>query len=83
MVNAYVLIETQIGKAGAVASRLTEIAQECYSGHILEVHLVTGPVDVIVKITHSDLDSLGDIVTKGIQKIDGVMRTNTCLAMKI
>ena len=82
-VNAYVLIETEVGKSKAVATRLSEIAQIGHSGQLSEINTVTGPYDVIVKITHNDLDSVGQIVTCSIQTIGGVQRTTTCLATRL
>lgn len=82
-VNAYVLIETEVGKSKAVASRLFEMARNGYSGQLSEINTVTGPYDVIVKITHDDLDSVGKVVTGSIQTIGGVQRTTTCLATRL
>lgn len=82
-VNAYVLIETEVGSSRAVAARLSEMARNGHSGQLSEINTVTGPYDVIAKITHDDLDSVGKLVTDGIQKIDGVQRTTTCLATRL
>lgn len=82
-VNAYVLIETEVGKSRAVANRLNEMAVNGYSGRLSGIDTVTGPYDVIAKITHDDLDGVGELVTEGVQKIDGVQRTTTCLATKL
>lgn len=82
-VNAYVLIETEVGKSKAVASRLFEMARNGHSGQLSEINTVTGPYDVIVKITHDDLDSVGKVVTGNIQTIGGVQRTTTCLATRL
>lgn len=81
-VNAYVLIETEVGKSNTVAKRLIEMAQNGHRGQLTEIEILTGPYDVIAKITHDDLDSVGKVVTDGIQKIDGVQRTTTCLATR-
>ena len=72
MVEAYVLIQTEVGKAALVADEVREI-----SG----VHAaddVTGPYDVIVKAAAPDVDQLGKLVVAKIQAIEGITRTLTC-----
>lgn len=39
---------------------------------------VSGPYDVIVRVSAPDLDALGRLVVSAIQQIDGVSRTLTC-----
>lgn len=81
-VNAYILIETEVGESKAVASRLSEMALNGHSEQLSEINTITGPYDVIAKITHDDLDGVGKLVTGEIQKIAGVQRTTTCLATR-
>ncbi len=72
MVQAYVLIQTEVGKAATVAEsvRLIEGVEAADD--------VTGPYDVIVKASASDVDQLGRLVVAKIQSIDGITRTLTC-----
>ncbi len=72
MVEAYVLIQTEVGKAKVVADQVRNIAG------IASAHDVTGPYDVIVKAEAADVDQLGRLVVTGIQSIDGITRTLTC-----
>ena len=72
MVEAYVLIQTEVGKAALVAEAVREISG-VDSGDD-----VTGPYDVVVKASAEDVDSLGKLVVAKIQAIEGITRTLTC-----
>lgn len=72
MVQAYVLIQTEVGKAALVAEAVRDIPG------VDAADDVTGPYDVIVKATSDDVDSLGKLVVARIQAIDGITRTLTC-----
>jgi DNA-binding Lrp family transcriptional regulator len=71
-VRAYVLIQTEVGKAAAVASKVGEIA-----GVVLAED-VTGPYDVIVQAEADSVDELGKMVVSRVQLIEGITRTLTC-----
>jgi DNA-binding Lrp family transcriptional regulator len=71
-VTAYVLIQTEVGRAERVAKASREI-----SG-VIDADNVAGPYDVIVKAEASSLDDLGKLVVSEIQKVDGITRTFTC-----
>ena len=62
--------------SGPVVSRAYEV------GNFDQVE-VTGPFDVIVRLEADDLDKLGNAITDGIQHVEGVQRTTTCLAVKL
>ena len=72
MVHAYILIQTEVGKAAAVAKEVSEI-----SG-VAEAEDVTGPYDVIVRAEAASMDDLGKMVVSKVQLIDGITRTLTC-----
>ena len=55
-VSAYVLIQTEMDKAAAVASAISEIAG------VDAVDVVTGPYDVIAKTSAETMDELGRMV---------------------
>lgn len=77
MVEAYVLIQTEVGKAAHVA---TEIAQ--IQG-VTSAEAVTGPYDAVVHAQAEDVDSLGKLVVARIQAVDGITRTLTCPVVKL
>jgi DNA-binding Lrp family transcriptional regulator len=71
-VHAYVLIQTEVGRAVDVASHMAEI-----DGVILAEN-VTGPYDVIARAQASSMDDLGRLVVGHVQLIEGITRTITC-----
>ena len=71
-VSAYILIETEMGKAGDVARAIRELPG------ITAADDVTGPYDIVVRAEAADLDSLGRTVLSQIQVIGGITRTVTC-----
>lgn len=72
MVQAYVLIQTEVGKAAQVADEVRKIPG------VESADDVTGPYDVIVKVAADDVDALGKLVVARVQGIDGIVRTLTC-----
>ena len=72
MVEAFVLIQTDIGKPSPVASQVSQV------DGVAAAVVVTGPYDVIARLVADDIDSLGKLVVSRIQAIDGVSRTLTC-----
>ncbi|MBW3578908.1 MAG: Lrp/AsnC ligand binding domain-containing protein [Actinobacteria bacterium] len=71
-VSAYILIQTEVGKAADVAEQVAEI------DGVSEASDVTGPYDVIVRAEAGNVDELGKMVVSKIQAIDGITRTLTC-----
>jgi DNA-binding Lrp family transcriptional regulator len=72
VVEAYVLIQTEVGKAASVAEAVREIQG------VENADDVTGPYDVIVKAAADDVDQLGKLVVAKIQAVEGITRTLTC-----
>jgi DNA-binding Lrp family transcriptional regulator len=71
-VHAYVLIQTEVGKAASVARQIGEI-----SG-VVSAEDVTGPYDVIARVEAASVDELGRLVVSQVQLIEGITRTLTC-----
>jgi DNA-binding Lrp family transcriptional regulator len=71
-VTAYVLIQTEVGRAEKVATAARGLAG------VVDADNVAGPYDVIVKARADSLDDLGRLVVSEIQKVDGITRTFTC-----
>lgn len=72
MVQAYILIQTEVGKAAAVATEVASLPG------VTSAEDVTGPYDVIVRAEANDVDQLGQLVVARVQKVDGITRTLTC-----
>lgn len=72
MAQAYVLIQTEVGKAAQVAVEVAAIQG------VTSADDVTGPYDVIVQAEATTLDDLGKMVVSKIQHVEGITRTLTC-----
>jgi DNA-binding Lrp family transcriptional regulator len=72
VVQAYILIQTEVGKAASVALAIQEIEG------VTQAEDVTGPYDVIVRAEAENVDELGKLVVARIQAVDGITRTLTC-----
>ena len=72
MVHAYILIQTENGKAADVAAAIAEVKG------VTLAEDVTGPYDVIVRAEARSVDELGKLVVAKVQSVDGITRTLTC-----
>lgn len=77
MVQAYILIQTEVGKAAAVAAAIGDVEG------VVSAEDVTGPYDVIVRAEAADVDELGKLVVAKVQGILGITRTLTCPVVKL
>jgi DNA-binding Lrp family transcriptional regulator len=71
-VSAYILIQTEVGKAASVAEQARSVEG------VVQADDITGPYDVVVKAESESVDELGRLVVSKIQLIDGITRTTTC-----
>ena len=76
-IHAYILVQTEVGKAADVATLIAQI-----DGVELSED-VTGPYDVIVRAQGPTVDELGSLVVSQIQKVPGITRTLTCPVVRI
>jgi DNA-binding Lrp family transcriptional regulator len=72
VVSAYILVQTEIGRAPEVAQAAAALPG------VVAADDVTGPYDVIVKAQAGNVDELGKMVVSRIQAIPGITRTLTC-----
>ena len=72
MIEAFVLIQTDIGKPSQVAVALADIPG------VTHASVVTGPYDVVARVQAADVNALGKLTVGAIQGVDGVTRTLTC-----
>ncbi|MEV6208099.1 Lrp/AsnC family transcriptional regulator [Kitasatospora sp. NPDC051914] len=77
MVQAYILIQTEVGKATAVAESIAKIQG------VVQAEDVTGPYDVIVRAEADSIDDLGRLVVAQVQQIEGITRTLTCPVVRL
>jgi DNA-binding Lrp family transcriptional regulator len=72
VVQAYILIQTEVGKARDVAAAIRDIAG------VVRVDAVTGPYDVVVLTEARSVDELGKMIVSKVQLVPGITRTLTC-----
>jgi DNA-binding Lrp family transcriptional regulator len=77
VVQAYILIQTEVGKAAAVAREIAEVKG------VTLAEDVTGPYDVIVRAEARNVDELGKLVVARVQTLPGITRTLTCPVVHI
>ena len=76
-VQAYILIQTDVGKAAEVAAEIAGVTG------VIRAEDVTGPYDVIVRAEASNVDELGKLVVARVQAVPGITRTLTCPVVHI
>jgi len=77
MVQAYILIQTEVGRASQVVEGIRGL-----SG-VVEVDVVTGNYDAIVKAQADTPDELAKLVVSDIQSVEGITRSITCMVVHI
>jgi DNA-binding Lrp family transcriptional regulator len=76
MKAAFVLVRCELGRVEAVANAIMEIEG------VSEVHSITGPWDLIVKLYAPEYDAFGDIIPDQVQRVAGIRETETLLAFR-
>jgi DNA-binding Lrp family transcriptional regulator len=76
-VSAYILIQTEVGKAADVAQRVATI------DGVVTSEDVVGPYDVIVRAEAETMDDLGRMIVSRVQMIEGITRTLTCTVVHL
>ncbi len=76
-VHAYILIQTEVGRAASVAAEIGAI------DGVTLAEDVTGPYDVIVRAQATTVDELGRLVVAKVQGVAGITRTLTCPVVHI
>lgn len=71
MAEAFMLIQTEVGRAEVVAKQVAALPG------VLSSEYVTGPYDVVVRVGIEGTADLGEIVAS-VQAVDGITRTLTC-----
>jgi len=74
--KAYVLINASPGRALEVAKKMEGV------GGITAADAITGEYDVIAVCEAKDVAGIGNIIVEKIQKVEGVFKTITCLAVR-
>ncbi len=77
MVDAYILVQTEVGKAAQVAREVARIKG------VASAEDVTGPYDVIVRAEARTIDDLAKLVLTKVQEVEGITRTITCTVVHL
>lgn len=72
MVQAYILVQTEVGMATQVTRAAAKI------DGVVRVDTVTGPYDVVILTEAATVDLLGASVVGKVQQVQGITRTLTC-----
>lgn len=72
MVEAFVLIQTEVGRAEVVAKQLAGLPG------VVTSEYVTGPYDVVARVGAENLAELKQTVVPAVQQVSGITRTLTC-----
>ena len=74
MARAFVLINSEIGSEARVVEQLKQIPE------VVEVSVVYGVYDVIVKLEADSMEVLKDLITTKVRQLDKVRSTMSMLA---
>jgi DNA-binding Lrp family transcriptional regulator len=77
VVQAYILIQTEVGRARDVAGLIADLAG------VVRVDAVTGPYDVVVLTEANTVDELGKLIVSKVQMVPGITRTLTCSVVRL
>jgi len=76
VITAIVFVRTDIDTVNSVATAAAAIEG------VSEVYSVTGELDLIALVRVPQLDDVARVVTEGIDKIDGILTTETHIAFR-
>ena len=77
MIAAYILIQTEVGVVGPVATEVAGVKG------VASAEAATGPYDVIARAEARNLDELGKLVVRRVQDVPGITRTLTCPVVRL
>jgi DNA-binding Lrp family transcriptional regulator len=73
MVQAYIFVKVNVGKAKSVVEALRQIPE------VKSAHIVWGIPDIIAFVEAPDYKSLTDLVLTRVHSIEGIIQTDTRL----
>lgn len=76
MITAFVLVDVAVDMVPEAARAITGIEG------VVEVYSVTGRYDLICKVRVSRNEDLADVVTAGIDKVPGIVDSETVIAFR-
>lgn len=76
MITAFVLVDVAVDSVPEAAQSITHLEG------VVEVYSVTGRYDLICKVRVSANEDLADVVTGGIDRVPGIVDTETMIAFR-
>ena len=76
MITAIVLIKADVARIPEVAQHVADVPG------VTEVYSVTGGVDLIAMVRVTAYEQLAEVISGSINKVDGVLETDTHLAFR-
>ena len=76
MITAIVLIKADVARIPDVAQHVADVPG------VTEVYSVTGGVDLIAMVRVTAYEQLAEVISGSINKVDGVLETDTHLAFR-
>jgi DNA-binding Lrp family transcriptional regulator len=76
MITAIVFIQAEVARIPEVAEEIASIAG------VSEVYSVTGEIDLIALVRVASHERVADVVPAGINRVDGVLATETHIAFQ-
>ncbi|HTT73726.1 MAG TPA: Lrp/AsnC ligand binding domain-containing protein [Thermoplasmata archaeon] len=77
METLFLLVETEVGRLDDVLRRIRAVPS------VTEVHSVTGPFDLIVKLESEHINTALDTVVHRIRRIPGIKATETLVTVDL
>jgi DNA-binding Lrp family transcriptional regulator len=77
MITAIVMINCEVGKVHSVSQALVDLEG------VAEVYSISGEYDILAMIRVKEYDSLAQVVSEEIARVDGITRTNTQMAFRL
>ena len=75
MVHAFIMVKTAAGKSEGLLDDVRELES------VSEAHIVAGDYDVIAEVDAAEVYNVLEVVSSGIQGLEGVIDTRTYIAM--
>jgi DNA-binding Lrp family transcriptional regulator len=75
MVKAYILIKAQVGQEDSVLREVLELSVT------EEAHKVFGPYDIVAEVRGRDMETLVEVITQKVRKINGIEDTQSILVI--
>jgi DNA-binding Lrp family transcriptional regulator len=77
MITAIVMINCEVGKVHSVSQALVDLEG------VAEVYSISGEYDILAMVRVKEYDSLAQVVSEEIARVDGITRTNTQMAFRL